>query len=71
MDEEGEVPLEGEEANTASITTSQPIVSKITPQLRGIHRTPAFNAGREDTTPENALKGNAAHRITGKTKQLT
>src|SRR6266478_4460104 len=69
VDEEEGATLEEEGANTDSTTTNLPTVSKITPQLRGIHRTPASNVGKWDTMPENALRGKDARKITGKIKR--
>ena len=46
MDEEEEAPLEGEGANTRSITINPLTASRIMPQQQGTRQTPAFNVGK-------------------------
>jgi len=60
---------EEEEANTDSITTNPPTASRIMPQPRETRQMPVFNVDKWGTMPENALKGNDAHKTPGKTKQ--
>ena len=45
-DKEEEAPLEGEEANTGSITINLPTASRTMPQRRETRQTPAFNVGK-------------------------